>query len=231
MLAKVISAAFVFGIKIFSQTFYRTRAHWLTPVDKIHWEDLKLAVILNHTSLFEPLFISAIPNYRLWRAIDRVVVPVADVTLNRPLAGRFFKTLVPNAMAITRKRDDSWSHFMDRVGGNSLIVIFPEGRMKRKDGLDKHGNPMTVKGGVVDILKKIDSGKMLIVYSGGLHHVQAPGDWFPKFFQTIDIGFEQVDIPDYKASLAGSSFDEFRANVIADLQKRLDHQCKTLPTL
>ncbi len=228
MLAKIISAAFVFGIKLFSKTFYRTRAHWLTPKDKIQWEDLKVAVLLNHTSLFEPLFISAIPNYRLWRAIERVVVPIADVTMNRPIAGRLFKMLVPNAMAITRKRDDSWSQFMNKVGGNALIVIFPEGRMKRKDGLDKHGNPMTVKGGVVDILSKIDSGKLLIVYSGGLHHVQAPGDWFPKFFQTIDIAFEQVDIPQYKAGLAGSSSDEFRANVIGDLQKRLDNQCKSL---
>jgi hypothetical protein len=226
MLGKIISAAFVFGIKLFSKTFYRTRAHWLTPVDKIHWEDLKLAVLLNHTSLFEPLFISAIPNYRLWRAIERVVVPVADVTMNRPLAGRFFKTLVPNAMAITRKRDDSWSQFMDKVGGNSLIVIFPEGRMKRKDGLDKHGNPMTVKGGVVDILNKIEQGKILIVVSGGLHHVQAPGDWFPKLFQSIDISFEEVDVAEYKAKLKGSNFDEFRANVIGDLQKRLESGAK-----
>ena len=34
------------------------------------------------------------------------------------------------------------------------------------------------------ILEKLDSGKMLIAYSGGLHHVQAPGDLIPKIFKT-----------------------------------------------
>src|SRR4051812_46722974 len=103
MISRLISAAFVFSVKLMTKLFYRTEAKWLTPLDQIKWEELRLAVVLNHTSLFEFLFVSAIPNYRLWRAIKRVVVPVADVTMNRPLVGTFFKVIAPNAMPITRK--------------------------------------------------------------------------------------------------------------------------------
>lgn len=218
---KLISAFFVFTIKAFTKVFYRTDVVWLTPKDKIEWEQLRLFIVLNHTSLFEFLFASAIPNYRLWRAIDRVVVPVADVTMNRPFAGKFFKALVPNAIPITRKRDDSWSQLMDKVAGNSLLLIFPEGRMKRLDGLDKHGKPMSVKGGVVDILNKLDSGKMMIAYSGGLHHVQAPGQAIPKVFQTIRCAFEQLDIVEYKKQFADLPEADFRQAIIKDLEDRM----------
>ena len=130
---RLFSAFFVFGVKTASLMMYRTEAQWFTPKENIQWEKLRLIVALNHTSLFEPLFISAIPNYRLWRAIRRVVVPVADVTMNRPLVGRLFKYLVPNAIPITRKRDDSWEDFISRARGDSIMFIFPEGRMKRAE--------------------------------------------------------------------------------------------------
>lgn len=221
---KLFAALVVFSIKLISKIFYKTEAIWLTPKDQIQWDQLRLGVVLNHTSLYEPLFISAFPNYRLWRAIDRVVAPVADVTLARPIVGRFFKVIVPNVIGITRKRDDSWDMVMSQVKGNSLLVIFPEGRMKRKDGLDKHGKPMSVKGGVADILEKLDSGKMLIAYSGGLHHVQAPGDLVPKLFQTIRVTFEQLDIQEYKNAIRSGSTD-FKAGVIRDLESRMKQYC------
>lgn len=204
---------------------YRTEAQWFTPKENIQWEKLRLIVALNHTSLFEPLFISAIPNYRLWRAIRRVVVPVADVTMNRPLVGRLFKYLVPNAIPITRKRDDSWEDFISRARGDSIMFIFPEGRMKRADGLDKHGKPMTVKGGVADILSKLSDGKMLIAYSGGLHHVQAPGQKIPHIFKKIQITFEEIDIAEYKKELADEDHSAFRKKVMADLQSRMERHC------
>ena len=40
--------------------------------------------------------------------------------------------------------------------GDVVVVLSPEGRMKRKNGLDKHGRPMTVRGGIGDILDRID---------------------------------------------------------------------------
>lgn len=57
----------------------------------------------------------------------------------------------------------------------------PEGRMKRPTGLDKHGQKMTVKRGVVDVLLSMKTGSMFFLYSGGLHHVQAPGQGLPHF--------------------------------------------------
>lgn len=226
LLGQTISALLVFTIKAMSLAFYRTEARWLTPKDQIEWEKLRLVVALNHTSLFEPLFISAIPNYRLWRAIRRVVVPIADVTMKRPLVGALFRLLVPNAIAITRKRDETWEAFVTRAHDpNSLMFIFPEGRMKRLDGLDKHGKPMTVKGGVADLLAELDGGKMLIAYSGGLHHVQAPGQALPRVFKRICVGFEQIDINQYKALLAGHDHSEFRQKVIDDLQSRMAQNC------
>lgn len=214
----LLSKALVFGLKGTSKVFFRSEVIWHTPKDQIDWDQIRVAVVLNHTSLFEPLFVSAIPNINLWRAVDRVVVPVADVTMNRPLVGKLFRLLAPNAITITRRRDDSWNEFMEKVKGNSLILIFPEGRMKRKDGLDKNGKPMSVKGGIAEILQKIDGGKMMIAYSGGLHHVHAPGESLPKLFRSIQIGFEQVDINDYKKQFDGQ---DFRAAVIQDLEERM----------
>jgi hypothetical protein len=220
ILMNLVSTVGAFGVKALSKLFYRTEATWITPMDQMDWDNIPVVAMLNHTSLFEPLFIAAIPNINLWRALNRLVVPVADVTLNRPIVGAIFKALAPDAVAITRKRDDSWTEFMDKVGGNSLVLIFPEGRMKRKDGLDKNGKPMNVKGGIADILERIDKGKLVIAYSGGLHHVQAPGELIPRLFKTIRVAIEQVDIREYKRLLGGSGTD-FRASVVADLERRM----------
>jgi len=222
-----LSALLVFTVKFLSRIFYRTEVYWITPRESIDWEHIRLVVVLNHTSLFEPLFVSAIPNRQLWRGVRRLVVPVADSTMERPIVGRLFKLLAPGTTAITRKRDESWTQFMDRAGGNSLILIFPEGRMKRKTGLDKHGHPMSVKGGVADLLEKIHHGKMIIAYSGGLHHVQAPGDFYPRLFQTIGLGIEQVDIEDYKRQLRNG---DFRRAVIQDLEERMKIHCAEVAT-
>ncbi len=218
---KFITASIIYAIKYLTLSFYRVKVNWITPQKKIRWNELRLIICLNHTSLFEFLFAAAIPNKNLWRAIDRLVLPVADVTMNRPIAGWFFKLLIPNAVSITRKRDGSWAQLIEKVGGDSLIIIFPEGRMMRKDGLDKHGKPMTIKGGVTEILSKLDHGKMLIAYSGGLHHVQAPGDLFPKMFKTIEVDFEQLEISEYKKNFE----NDFRTSVINDLEERKKKHC------
>ncbi len=223
----VLSTALVFAAKLFSKVFYRTEVKWITPKEQIDWHHIRLVVVLNHTSLFEPLFVSAIPNKHLFRAVQRLVVPVADSTMNRPILGQVFHALAPGAVSITRKRDNSWTQFMEQTGGRSLILIFPEGRMKRKDGLDKFGHPMSVKGGVADVLQEIHSGKMIIAYSGGLHHVQAPGDKLPRIFKSIGLGVEQVDIVEYKNQFAGP---DFRNSVIHDLEQRMKIHCPEVAT-
>ena len=77
--------------------------------------------------------------------------------------GPFFSRLAPKVVSVSRKRDRSWSHFLEQVSPEQDILIYtPEGRMKRKNGLDKNGLPMSVRGGIYDILKKFRGKDMSI---------------------------------------------------------------------
>ena len=94
------------------------------------------------------------------------------------MVGRFFRILAANVVSITRERDHTWRDVLATIDPDSMVLILPEGRMKRLNGLDSNGQPMTVRGGIADILETIERGPMLVAYSGGLHHVQAPGERF-----------------------------------------------------
>lgn len=203
--------------------FYRFEQTWLSNVSPSDWDETRLIIFLNHTSLFEPLFVRLAPYSFIWRLSKDLIVPGADITLNRPLTGRFFKAALPGLIPISRKKDHTWHAFLEQVKSGKITGILPEGRMKRRNGLDKHGKPMTVRGGVVDILGKLDSGKILFVYSGGLHHVQAPGDKLPRLFKHIKANLEFVDIQKYKDRLAASSDGLFKKNVVSDLNFKLSH--------
>jgi len=96
--------------------------------------------------------------------------------------------------------------------------------MKRPGGLDKHGRKMDVKGGIVDIIQKLDSGDMVLALSGGLHHVQAPGQKVPNLFQTISMNIVRLDIQEYKSQFQGSP-SEVKAKIVEDLQRRLENDC------
>lgn len=183
-----------------------------------------MVVLLNHTSLYEPLFSQALPLKFLWRFISKMVAPAADKTFNRPLVGTFWKLMIPNASTITRKRDESWSTFLKRIDEKSLIVIAPEGRMKRLTGLDSDGKPMTVRGGIADIIEVLDHGLILVGYSGGLHHVQAPGEHFPRLFKTIKMNFETIDVAEFKKTMPSES-RAFKLKVVEAFQKRLQSHC------
>lgn len=215
-------------VKLLSHVFYRGRANWLSDEQEAALKDVRLVVFLNHTSLFEPLFIRFAPWSFVWHIAHKVVVPGADVTLKRPMAGKVLKTLLPGCIPITRKPDESWQHFLSHVSHDVITAILPEGRMKRRDGLDKHGKPMSVRGGVADILQRLHHGKMLFVYSGGLHHVQAPGDRWPRVFKTLSANLEIMDIAQYKTSLHKLGGDSFKDKVVADMNRRL-RQCVPVP--
>lgn len=212
-----------------SALFYRFDIKWLSDRSQVKWNEIQLIVFLNHTSLFEPLFIRVAPNKFIWRLSKRLVAPGADITLNRPIAGRIYKAIAPGITAISRKRDQTWSQFMQSIDPKSVIAILPEGRMKRKDGLDKHGKPMDVRGGIADILRNIQGGKALFVYSGGLHHVQTPGQKLPKLFKSIKVNLEEVSIDHYKEQLMvkAENFKAFKTNVINDLNKKLREKVPT----
>jgi hypothetical protein len=220
----------VFGllvlVKIFARLFYRIDMRFIGEPPRRPWSNLRLLALLNHTSLFEPLFAGGAPISFLWRLARHGVVPVANKTTERPLVGNFFRLIASRVVPITRERDESWEQLLNHIDHDAMVAILPEGRMKRSTGLDSEDRPMTVRGGVADILESLGAGRMLLAYSGGLHHVQVPGERFPRLWKTIRMRMEVLQIDAYRTSLlseAGS--DGFKRAVIRDLERRRDLYC------
>ena len=211
-------------LKALSRIFYRPDFAFIGPTPADPW-DVRLVVFLNHTSLFEPVFLSGVPVRFIWRLAAHGVIPAADKTTDRPLVGIVFRFVAHNVIPITRQRDQTWFAVLDKIDPKSMVVIAPEGRMKRETGLDLHGKPMTVRGGVADIMLAIERGRMLLAYSGGLHHVQIPGK-IPNLFERVQMRIENLEISDYVAEqMAKGGTDEFKRNVIRDLEARRDTYC------
>lgn len=211
-------------IKGFSLLFFRFKVGW--PKERIDWNDVRLIVLLNHTSLLEPLWLGFLPVRFLRRLSKRMVAPGADKTLNRPVVGFLYKIFSPGMTPITRKRDGSWKQFMESIYDDSIIVIVPEGRMKRKNGLDLNGEKMTVRAGIADVLQGVNNGQMILAYSGGLHHVHVPGEKSYHLFKTLRINMDVYEVNSYKESFGetpGSS--AWRKKVVDDLQWRLENKC------
>lgn len=218
---------FLLAVKAFSRLFYRLEIAWIGKPPLNPWEDLRLLVILNHTSLYEPLFAAGVPNSFLKRIAKDGLIPIADVTLQRPIVGRFFRMVAKNVISITRLRDKTWEEFCFKVRPETVVILLPEGRMKRCTGLDSEGKPMTVRGGIADLLREFRDGQMLLVYSGGLHHIQAPGQCFPRLFKTLRMHLEGIDIDEYRRTLLLRSGEEgFKKAVICDLERRRDQYCQ-----
>lgn len=224
---RIFNFFILFVIWVGTRIFYRFDFRWVEPEPDDPWAPpYKVLTILNHTSLFEWLYAGGVPLSFLWRISGHAMVPIADKTVNRPIVGRFFKLLAPHMLPITRQADRTWKAVLDRVNEDVMIIILPEGRMKRADGLDSEGRRMTVRGGIADILAAIPEGKMLIAYSGGLHHVQVPGQHLPRPFKTLKMNLEEVDIPTYRDGLNHRNDpQEFKHLVKQDLADRRDHNC------
>lgn len=212
------------SIKTISWIFFRAKYTWLTPIPKDHWKKTRIMVFLNHTSLYEPLFLQVIPFHFLWHLAGHFNIPGADVTLSRPIVGRFWKLMIPNIASVSRKKDSTWVNYLKSIKGSHVVMIAPEGRMKRPNGLDKSGRPMTVRGGVADIIDTIDDGSMVLCFSGGLHHVQAPGQHYPHLFKTIKMNLSYHDIKEYKSQFHGET-RERKLKIVRDLQLRLERDC------
>jgi hypothetical protein len=217
-------------VKLFARTFYRIETSWIGDPGPHPWRHVRLLAVLNHTSLYEPLFAGGVPFSFLWRIARHGVVPIAQKTTGRPLVGQFYKLIAHRVISITRERDDSWDKVLAHVDPDAMLALLPEGRMKRANGLDSAGQPMTVRGGIADILESIGSGRMLLAYSGGLHHVQVPGERFPRLWKTIRMHLQLVDIATYRAQLLTQSGPTgFKRAVIADLERRRDQHCPCDP--
>jgi hypothetical protein len=217
------------SLKYLSKVFYRHDFKFVgEPVAK-PWKGIRALAFLNHTSLFEPVFLGGCPTSFLWRIAAHGVVPAADKTTGRPLVGIIFKFIAHHVVAITRERDHTWFEVLNKIDPKSMVIIAPEGRMKRRNGLDLQGNPMSVRGGIADIMLAMKSGRMLIAYSGGLHHVQFPGG-FPRVFETVRLRLEIVDIAAYiDEMMRNGGADQFKKNVMRDLDRRRDFYCPAEP--
>jgi hypothetical protein len=217
------------GVKIVSRIFYRFEVEWIgdpPPSPKDRWKHHRIMAFLNHTSLYEPLFAGIVPNSWLWRLARHGVAPIASKTAERAVVGRFFRLIAHNVISISRERDETWSAVLRRIDPDAMVAILPEGRMKRANGLDSEGKPMTVRGGIADILESIGEGRMLLAYSGGLHHVQVPGEKNPRVFKTLRLRLELVDIGAYREQrMAVYGPSGFKKAVAEDLERRRDLYC------
>ena len=223
----LVSFAVMMTMKTLARVFYRLTPKYLNQtVSNEDWKNVKLLIFLHHTSLFEPIYLGVVPNAFVWKLSKRMVAPMATKTGDRPIVGKIFKFMGPAIVSITRKRDASWSHFLNEIHPDSVITIVPEGRMMRAPGMDAYGHRMSVKGGVAEILHKLDSGKILFAYSGGLHHIQYPGQW-PHIFKEAKINIEFKNLMEYKREIGfeHASFKEFKDAVIADLERRKEENC------
>ena len=222
--SQVFSFTVMAAIKTLSYPFYRFKINWIDQQADQGLEDVKLIVLLNHTSLYEALFVRLASYRYLWRLARHVLVPVADITTSRPVVGKFFRALIPGIIPISRKRDDSWDHFLSKVNEDAIVAILPEGRMRRHDGKDKNGKPMSIRAGVSDIIETLEQGNILFVYSGGLHHIQIPGQRLPKIFKTIKTNMEVIDVSEYKQQMHHEVLKRRKLNIVRDIETRLKNK-------
>lgn len=223
-LAFLLRYCFLASLRLLSRTFFYHQTEWVGPPPQRPFVNVRVTALLNHTSLFEAVLSGAFPPAFVADVCRRGLLPGADTTMDRAVVGRFFKWMVPHWVSISRRRDSTWERFLSLIGGDTLVLLFPEGRMRRRGGFDKHGRPMTVRGGIADILERVDDGDLLIVYSEGLHHIHAPGDRFPGLFRPVRCRFEQLPIRRYK-ELMRSGDPHFTRNVMHDLERRRDQHC------
>lgn len=221
---------FLAALRLVALAFWRRDVRWVGDAPTGDpWRGYRVVCFLNHTSLFEWLFVSIVPHSFLWRVARHGVVPAAEKTLNRPVVGWFFRFLAAHVVSITRERDRTWREVLTRIDPDSMVLILPEGRMMRRNGLDSEGRPMTVRGGIADILEAVPEGPMLVAYSGGLHHVQAPGEHLPRVFRTIRMNLERIDIAAYRNERRREAGTDaaFKRSVVSDLERRRDLYCPT----
>jgi hypothetical protein len=224
LLRSILAFLLLLTIKVVCLPFWRIRIRFVGDPPPDPWKGIRLVALLNHTSLYEPVFAAGVPLSFLWRLARHGVVPIAEKTIKRPVVGWLFRLIARHPVSISRERDHTWAQVLSRIEQDSMVVILPEGRMKRANGLDLQGKPMTVRGGIADILMEIPRGRMLLAYSGGLHHIQVPGQHLPKVFRSVGLLLESVEIADYRAEMQ-SHGREFKIDVRDDLEERRDRYC------
>jgi len=227
MIKAVITFVLLFAVNAAAKIFFKLKNEWIGGEPENYALNTRIVAILNHTSLYEPLIAGYAQYKLLWKFARHGVLPVAEKTMKRPI-GLFFRLMVRHPIVVTRQRDKTWYNVLNKVDSKAITIILPEGRMKRANGLDSEGREMTIRGGIADILEALPDGRMLMVYSGGLHHIQVPGELLPTPFKTLRCRMETIDIPSYKEELK-RNYPEltFRKAVVVDLTRRRDEYCPT----
>lgn len=229
MIRNLIVFLILLTVKMAARLCFRFEPEWIEAPRDDDWQDLRMITVLHHTSLFEIAYFGIVPVKVLWRLACHGLAPVASVTLERPLLGLAFKSMARNVVSLTRKRDHTWDELLSRIEERSVLILVPEGRMMRRNGLDKKGRPMTIRGGIADILEVLPPGKIFMIYSGGMHHIHIPGeDRFPRLGKTLYCRCEMLDIETYRTSLKKDvepTREAFKATVIEDLERRRDSHC------
>jgi hypothetical protein len=221
--AFIVFALFVL-VKWIGRISFLYRGEWVNSRPHTRWRDIRVLVFLNHTSLYEPLFAGFAPYGLLWRFAFHGVLPVAEKTIKRRI-GLFFRFMARHVVTVTRQRDHTWNEVLNRIGRRAIVIIMPEGRMMRRDGRDSTGREMTVRGGIAEILKPLDDGEILVVYSGGLHH----GDRLPRPVRNVRARLELIAIREYKRIFfVGDDMASIKNAVIRDFTRRRDSYCPVL---
>ena len=227
MIKSILAFLLLALVNISARVFFKLKNDWITPEPENYAKGTRIITILNHTSLYEPLIAGYAPYNLLWKFARHGVLPVAEKTMRRRI-GLFFSFLVRHVVVVTRKRDNTWDQVLNHVDSKAIVIILPEGRMMRADGLDSKGREMTIRGGIADMLEVLPDGRMLMVYSGGLHHIQVPGELLATPFKTIKCRMEMIEIADYKVQLAQDYPNaSFQRAVVTDLTRRRDKYCPT----
>lgn len=217
-----------------SRLFFKNESEWVGDVPDDPWQPYRLVAIMNHTSLYEFLFAGQTPARFLWRMAAHATIPIAKITIDRPIVGLMWRVVAANIVPVTRERDGTWQQVLGSVDDQeSMIIILPEGRMKRAGGLDKKGRPMSTRGGIADLIRGLpDDANFLVAYSQGLHHIQIPGQKIPNLFQPVRMRFESLPLKSYRESLSdGLNLEDekdlitFRRRVMRDLDERRDRYC------
>src|SRR5690606_28481752 len=72
---------------------------------------------------------------------------------------------------------------------------------------------------IADVLRALGHGRMVLAYSGGLHHIFPPGARLPRPFRPLKLRIESIDIAAYVAARSREQ-PSFVDAVVRDLTRR-----------
>ena len=117
---------------LISKAFWWRELKWIggtPPGDP--WRGIRVLCFLNHTSLFEWLFIAMAPPRFLWRVACHGVVPAAEKTIRRPIVGQFFKLVGAHVVRYALAADDRFR--LDAAAFQRALAAAPRAKLANDD--------------------------------------------------------------------------------------------------